>query len=131
MFFYFHKKKLCLSQIRNMSAYYWKNGVAVPLNINTTSSNCTPESIYVSSTADVYISGEVRNLAKYWKNRAMYDLTATRPGKSIPEPAFSITGNGSDIYIAGTQTGQGTGYGKNGAFNLLPAVQYVYDIVVK
>src|SRR5664279_4263391 len=37
------------------SAYYWKNGVAVPLAINATSSNCTPESIYVTSTGDVYI----------------------------------------------------------------------------
>lgn len=113
------------------SAYYWKNGIAVPLNINTTSSNCTPESIYVSSAGDVYVSGEVRNLAKYWKNGTMYDLTTTTPGNGISEPAFSITGNGSDIYIAGTTIGQGTGYWKNGVFNVLPGAQYVYGIVVK
>ncbi|MBN9382310.1 MAG: IPT/TIG domain-containing protein [Chitinophagaceae bacterium] len=113
------------------SAYYWKNGTAVPLTINTTSSNCTPESIYVSSTGDVYVSGEVRYLAKYWKNGGMYDLTTTTPGNGISEPAFSITGNGPDIYIAGTATGQGTGYWKNGNFNVLPAAQYVYGIVIK
>jgi hypothetical protein len=113
------------------SAYYWKNGVAIPLNINTTSSNCTPESIYVSATGDVYVSGEVGNLAKYWKNGMMYDLTTTTPGNGISEPAFSITGNGADIYIAGTATSQGTGYWKNGALNVLPAAQFVYGIVVK
>jgi len=113
------------------SAYYWKNGVPVPLNINATSSNCTPESIYVSSAGDVYVCGEVHNLAKYWKNGVMSDLTTTTPGNGIFEPAFSISGNGSDIYVAGTETGQGTGYWKNGAFNVLPAAQYVYGIVVK
>ena len=113
------------------SAYYWKNGVAVPLSINTTTSNCVPESIYVSATGDVYVSGELRYLAKYWKNGVMNDLTTTTPGNGVSEPAFAITGNGPDIYIAGSASGQGVGYWKNGSFTALPAAQFTYGIVVK
>jgi hypothetical protein len=113
------------------SAYYWKNGVAVPLSINTTTSNCVPEAIYVTAIGDVYVSGEVRGLAKYWKNGVMNDLTTTTPANGISEPAFAITGGGPDIYIAGSTSGQGAGYWKNGSFTALPAAQFTYGIVVK
>jgi hypothetical protein len=110
---------------------YWKNATAVPLNTPNNTYSFVGRSVYVAPNADVYICGEYSNLAKFWKNGVMTDLSTTSPGPSTYESAFSITGNGSDIYIAGSAVGSGTGYWKNGTFTSLPNAQFVYGIVVK
>lgn len=109
---------------------YWKDGVAVPL---TTPGNydCSQWGIYVSPAGDVWVSGIYRDLAKYWKNGSMVDLTSTAPGQGIYESAISITGSGTDVYIAGNGISIGVGYWKNGVFNALPGASQVNGIFVK
>lgn len=110
---------------------YWKNGTAVPLTTPSNSISFVGRGVYVSPTADVYICGEYQNLAKFWKNGVMTDLTTTAQGPSTYESAFAITGTGSDVYIAGTNLGKGTGYWKNGNFTVLPTAQFAYNILLK
>ena len=112
-------------------AYYWKNGTALPLNTPVITGTCVGRSVYVSPAGDVYVSGEYKGLAKYWKNGTMYDLTTTLPGGLVSEAAFSITGSGTDIYIAGIYIGKGEGYWKNGVFTSLPGASLVTGIFVK
>jgi hypothetical protein len=112
-------------------AYYWKNGTPLPLNTPLITGTCFGRSVYVSAAGDAYVCGEYKGLAKYWKNGVMYDLTTTAPGGLVSEAAFSVTGNGTDIYIAGLYSGQGAGYWKNGAFTVLPGAQSVSGICVK
>ncbi|MBS1935925.1 MAG: hypothetical protein JST96_18140, partial [Bacteroidetes bacterium] len=89
-----------------------------------------PTGIYVSGT-DVYVSGYYRDVAKYWKNGTMVDLTATAYNPIFNESATGITGLGSDIYISGNEISAGTGYWKNGAFTALPGASIVNGIFVK
>jgi uncharacterized lipoprotein YajG len=109
-------------------ANYWKNSVAIPLSLPA---NYTAYgwSVYVSGT-DVYVSGSYRDLAKYWKNGSMVDLTTTQPLPSTFESAVSVTGLGTDIYIAGNDASKGYGYWKNGSFTVLPNCQLVSGIFV-
>lgn len=109
---------------------YWKDGVAVPL---TTPGNydCSQWAIYVSAAGDVYVAGVYQNLAKYWKNGAMVDLSTTTAGQGIYESAMSITGSGTDVYIAGNAISLGVGYWKNGTFTSLTGASQVYGIFVK
>ncbi|MBN9383758.1 MAG: IPT/TIG domain-containing protein [Chitinophagaceae bacterium] len=109
---------------------YWKNGVAVPL-ATPGNFDCSQWGIYVSPAGDVYVSGIYRDLAKYWKNGVMVDLTTTTPGNGIYESAISITGSGSDVYIAGNAISLGVGYWKNGVFTSLPGADQVNGIFVK
>jgi len=109
---------------------YWKNGAAVPLS--TPGSRTASEwAIYVSTAGDVYVSGVYDNLAKYWKNGAINDLTTTTPANGVYESAMSIAGSGTDIYIAGNAIGLGVGYWKNGVFTSLPGASQVNGIFVK
>ncbi len=110
---------------------YWKNGGTVPLATPDINIDCAGRAIYVSPAGDVYVCGEYQNLAKYWKNGVMYDLTSTMWGPTVSETAFAMTGSGTDIYIAGISYGHGVGYWKNGVFTTLPGAQYVYGICVK
>jgi hypothetical protein len=110
---------------------YWKNGVAVPITIPAGNYTNSEWGIYVSAAGDVYVSGTYRDVAKYWKNGAMVDLTTTTPGQGIYESAMSIKGAGSDIYIAGNGIGLGVGYWKNGTFTSLPGADQVNGIFVK
>jgi hypothetical protein len=66
-------------------------------------------SIYVTGT-DVYVSGEYRDLAKYWKNGVLTDLSQTIPAPTNFESVAAITGKGTDVYIAGSIATQGYGY---------------------
>ncbi|MDO6430037.1 IPT/TIG domain-containing protein [Flavitalea sp. BT771] len=109
---------------------YWKNNIAVPL-ATPGSYDCSQWGIYVSTAGDVYVSGVYRNLAKYWKNGVMVDLTTTTPGNGIYESAMAITGSGSDVYIAGNAISLGAGYWKNGVFTSLPGADQVNGIFVK
>ncbi|MDP4216085.1 MAG: IPT/TIG domain-containing protein [Bacteroidota bacterium] len=109
---------------------YWKNGVAVPL-ATPNLFDCSEWGIYVSPAGDVYVAGILQNLAKYWKNGAMVDLTSTVAGQSVYESAIAITGKGTDIYIAGNAYSQGVGYWKNGTFTALPGASQVNGIFVK
>lgn len=110
---------------------YWKNGTAVPITVPSNSTSFVGRGIYVSPAGDVYECGEYQNLAKFWKNGVMTDLSTTTAGNSNFESAFSITGTGTDVYIAGNAIGKGTGYWKNGNFTALPSAQFAYGIVVK
>ncbi len=112
-------------------AYYWKNGTALSLNTPVITGTCFGRSVYVSAAGDAYVAGEYQGLAKYWKNGTMYDLTTTLPGGLVSEAAFSITGSGTDIYVAGLYNGKGAGYWKNGVFTVLPGAQSVACIFVK
>jgi len=109
---------------------YWKNGVAVPL-ATPGPYDCSQWCIYVSPAGDVYVAGVYQNLAKYWKNGVMNDLTTTTAGQGIYESAMAITGSGSDVYIAGNGIGLGVGYWKNGVFTSLPGADQVNGIFVK
>ncbi len=112
-------------------AYYWKNGTPQPMNTPVITGTCYGQAMYVSPSGDAYVAGQYKGLAKYWKNGTMVDLTTTAPGNGVSEAAFTITGNGNDIYIGGVYVGQGTGYWKNGAFTVLPGAQFVTGIFVK
>lgn len=109
---------------------YWKNGVAVPLATPGPRSS-SGWGIYVSAAGDVYVSGVYDDLAKYWKNGVVYDLTTTTPANGIYESAMSVTGSGTDVYIAGNGISLGVGYWKNGVFTSLPAASQVNGIFVK
>jgi len=109
---------------------YWKNGVAVPL-ATPGPYDCSQWGIYVSSAGDVYVSGVYQNLAKYWKNGVMFDLSTTTAGQGIYESAMSIAGSGKDVYIAGNAVSLGVGYWKNGVFTSLPGASQVNGIFVK
>ena len=110
-------------------ADYWKNGVASSLSVPG-SNEIRGWAVYFSGT-DVYVAGTYQNLAKYWKNGTMTDLTTTTPSPSTYESAISITGFGSDIYIAGNDATKGAGYWKNGQFTILAGAQQVNGIFVK
>lgn len=110
---------------------YWKNGAAVPLTVPSNSTTFVGRGIYVSAAGDVYECGEYQNLAKYWKNGVMTDLATTTAGPSTYESAFAIGGSGTDVYIAGTAIGKGTGYWKNGNFTALPTAQFAYGLFLK
>jgi hypothetical protein len=112
-------------------AYYWKNGTAMPMNTPAITGTCYGRSVYVSDAGDVYVSGDYKGLAKYWKNGVMVDLTNTQPANGISETGYTITGNGTDIYIGGVYSGQGTGYWKNTTFNVIPGAQFITGIFVK
>jgi len=109
---------------------YWKDGVAVPLSTPGLY-DCSQWGIYVSTAGDVYVSGVYQNLAKYWKNGVMNDLTTTTAGQGIYESAMSIAGSGSDVYIAGNAISLGVGYWKNGVFTALTGASQVNGIFVK
>jgi len=109
---------------------YWKNGVAVPVTVPGSYSTVL-SAIYVSSAGDVYTSGAYQDLAKYWKNGTMVDLSTTTAGQGIYESAVSITSSGTDIYIAGNAISLGVGYWKNGVFKSLHGASQVNGIFVK
>lgn len=109
---------------------YWKNGVAVPLTVPGPY-DCSQWCIYVSTAGDVYVGGVYRNVAKYWKNGVMFDLSTTAPGLNVFESAMSIAGSGTDVYIAGNANSLGVGYWKNGTFTSLPGADQVNGIFVK
>ncbi|HLZ89575.1 MAG TPA: hypothetical protein VKQ52_20115, partial [Puia sp.] len=109
---------------------YWKNGIPVPLATPNTF-DCSQWGIYVSAAGDVYVAGVLQNLAKYWKNGVMYDLTNTVAGPTVYESAMAVAGSGTDVYIAGNGVGLGVGYWKNGVFVSLPGADQVNGIFVK
>jgi hypothetical protein len=109
---------------------YWRDGVAVPL-ATPNMYDCSQWGIYVSPAGDIYVAGVLQNLAKYWKNGVMVDLTTTTSGPSVYESAMAVAGKGTDVYIAGNAYSQGVGYWKNGTFTVLPGANQVNGIFVK
>jgi IPT/TIG domain len=112
-------------------AYYWKNGTPLPMNTPVITGTTFGRSVYVSSTGDVYVSGDYKGLAKYWKNGTMVDLTSTVPANGVSETGFTITGNGNDIYIGGVYSGQGSGFWKNGVYTAVSGASFITGIFVK
>ena len=111
---------------------YWKNGTPLPLAIPDTSNEFNARSIYVAANGDVFVCGDYQYAAKYWKNGTMFNLTTTINGTSNgDESAWSIAGNGADVYMAGFYAGQGAGFWKDSVFTLPAGAQYVYGIAVK
>jgi hypothetical protein len=62
---------------------------------------------------DLYITGNLNNIASYWKNGNLVSLST-----SISQ-AFAMAINGNDIYVAGV-IGANAVYWKNGILNTLP-----------
>ncbi|MET4139851.1 hypothetical protein [Pedobacter sp. UYP1] len=81
------------SQLAPVAAF-WKNGVQTELTDGTTNL-ARANSIYVSSTDDVYVAGEDGMKSVLWKNGIAKVLWG---GSSV---ANSVFVSGSDVYVAG------------------------------
>lgn len=120
---------------------YWKNGIAVPLMIDTVllpqrnysiaNSVCINQgNVYVAGTINLFFgrTPDPASIATYWKNNT--PLRLTRDTGSV---ANAIVVSGNDIYVAGGIFGGGgvtrAAYWKNGKLFLLDSNYSVANAV--
>jgi hypothetical protein len=109
----------------NINAVYWKNGVITELKNPTNAYSFANDILVIGN--DVYVVGGLFNAsflptAVYWKNGVMTKLS------NNSSSARAIASNGTDIFIAGNDSGGG--YWQNGNFIQFANSSLAQDIFV-
>ncbi|RTL58745.1 MAG: hypothetical protein EKK37_10490 [Sphingobacteriales bacterium] len=104
--------------------YYWKNNT--PITLSGTAYRCT--GIGVTTSGDVYISGDDGLSPQYWKNGTVTPLLPNPSSASYATGVFIVS---NDVYICGNYGGGGSGYWKNGTWNQVNNAQSINAIFVK
>ena len=105
-----------VASVASQSAGYWKNGIAVKLNVAGSAHSHASDIAF--SGNDMYIGGLTgtttngpQTTAIYWKN----GVAASLPNSSTYSEILAVTVNNNDVYFAGSNVDGGV-YWKNGGF---------------